>query len=81
MSDNTQARLTDCYSTVEHLQEENRQLRCACDAFGRLAERLNAELGRLRAVLDGAVVESRDLNKSVEHIERTRIQLKDPSGP
>jgi hypothetical protein len=33
----------------------------------------------LRAVLDGAVVESRNLGKSVENIERTRIQLKDPS--
>lgn len=80
MSDNIQSRLRDCYSTVKHLQEENRELRCACEAFGQLAERLNVELARVRAVLDRTLVESRDLGKSVENIQRTSpVQLKDPA--
>jgi predicted RNase H-like nuclease (RuvC/YqgF family) len=81
MIDDVQSRLTDCHSTVKHLQEENRQLRRACTAFGQLAERLNVELARVRATIDQAVVESRDLHKSVENIERTHEmrQLEDPS--
>lgn len=81
MIDDVQSRLTDCHSTVKHLQEENRQLRRACTAFGQLAERLNVELARVRAIVDRAVAESRDLHKSVENIQPTRTmhQLEDSS--
>lgn len=41
-------RLTDCLTTVQHLREENRQLRDAASSFGQLAERLNEALGQER---------------------------------
>jgi predicted RNase H-like nuclease (RuvC/YqgF family) len=41
-------RLKDCLTTVQHLKEENRQLRDAADSFGQLAERLNEALGQER---------------------------------
>jgi hypothetical protein len=45
-------RLKDCLTTVQHLKEENRQLRRAASSFGLLAERLNEALGRERRVGD-----------------------------
>ena len=41
-------RLKDCLTTVQHLKEENRQLRDAASSFGQLAERLNEALGQER---------------------------------
>jgi hypothetical protein len=41
-------RLKDCLTTVQHLKEENRQLRDAAASFGQLAERLNEALGQER---------------------------------
>ena len=41
-------RLKDCLTTVQHLEEENRQLRDAAASFGQLAERLNDALGQER---------------------------------
>lgn len=40
--------LKDCLTTVQHLKEENRQLRDAAASFGQLAERLNEALGQER---------------------------------
>jgi predicted RNase H-like nuclease (RuvC/YqgF family) len=40
--------LKDCLTTVQHLTEENRQLRDAAASFGQLAERLNEALGQER---------------------------------
>jgi predicted RNase H-like nuclease (RuvC/YqgF family) len=45
-------RLKDCLTTVKQLEEENRQLRRAASSFGKLAERLNDELGRERRAAD-----------------------------
>ena len=42
--------LTDCLTTVQHLEEENRHLRNAAASFGQLAERLNEALDRERRV-------------------------------
>jgi predicted RNase H-like nuclease (RuvC/YqgF family) len=41
-------RLKNCLTTVQHLKEENRQLRDAAASFGQLAERLNEALGQER---------------------------------
>ena len=40
--------LKDCLTTVQHLKEENLQLRDAAASFGQLAERLNEALGQER---------------------------------
>jgi predicted RNase H-like nuclease (RuvC/YqgF family) len=45
-------RLNDCLTTVQHLEEENRQLRRAASSFGKLAERLNEQLGRERRMAE-----------------------------
>ena len=45
----SEAELAKCEETVEHLSEENERLRQSSQAFGDLAERLNAK----RRVLTG----------------------------
>jgi predicted RNase H-like nuclease (RuvC/YqgF family) len=40
--------LAECEEKVEHLEEENAQLRNAAETFGDLAERLNAPQRRAR---------------------------------
>jgi predicted RNase H-like nuclease (RuvC/YqgF family) len=52
IDDEHDARLQDCLTTVQQLEEENRQLRRAAATFGQLAERLNEELGRERRLAD-----------------------------
>ena len=54
MIDDAQSRLSDCLSTLDDLQEENRQLRRAAAAFGELAERLNQELAHARTSAERA---------------------------
>jgi cell division septum initiation protein DivIVA len=66
MIDDVQCRLSDCLSTVDHLQEETRQLRRAAAAFEELAERLSHELARARAA-----AERKTTGESDESIERT----------
>jgi predicted RNase H-like nuclease (RuvC/YqgF family) len=66
MIDDVQSRLRDCLSTLDDLQEENRQLRRAATAFGELAERLNQELAHERAV-----AKRTQHRESLERIERT----------
>ena len=50
--DERDGRLKECLTTVQSLEEENRQLRQSADSFGQLAERLNQELARERRGLD-----------------------------
>ena len=50
--DETNGRLKECLTTVQTLEEENRQLRQSADSFGQLAERLNQELARERRSVD-----------------------------
>jgi predicted RNase H-like nuclease (RuvC/YqgF family) len=52
IQDEHDPRLKDCLTTVQQLEEENRQLRRAATTFGKLAERLNDELGRERRSFD-----------------------------
>jgi predicted RNase H-like nuclease (RuvC/YqgF family) len=52
IQDEHDPRLKDCLTTVQQLEEENRQLRRAATTFGKLAERLNEELGRDRRSSD-----------------------------
>lgn len=51
--DEHDGRLKDCLTTVQELEEENRQLRRAAASFGQLAERLNEALGHERRVAEG----------------------------
>lgn len=44
INDEHDARLKDCLTTVQNLEEENRHLRRAAASFGQLAERLNEAL-------------------------------------
>jgi predicted RNase H-like nuclease (RuvC/YqgF family) len=50
--DEHDGRLKECLTTVQTLEEENRQLRQSADSFGQLAERLNQELARERRSVD-----------------------------
>jgi predicted RNase H-like nuclease (RuvC/YqgF family) len=50
--DERDGRLKECLTTVQSLEEENRQLRQSADSFGQLAERLNQELSRERRSVD-----------------------------
>ena len=50
--DERDGRLKECLTTVQTLEEENRQLRQSADSFGQLAERLNKELARERRNAD-----------------------------
>jgi len=52
IDDEHDARLKDCLTTVQNLEEENQQLRRAAASFGQLAERLNDQLGQERRVAE-----------------------------
>jgi hypothetical protein len=71
MIDDVQSRLRDCLSKVEHLEEENRQLRLSAAAFGQLAERLSVELAHTRIAAEGSVAERPNDRESGDDIEQT----------